>query len=341
MKNIGTWTVRICVAGAALGVAAVVAGAAYERIGQGRAARDFPPPGRMVDVGGRKIQLDCRGTGSPTVVLEAGLSIDGALSWSSVHDLIARHTHTCAYSRAGVMWSDPSDSAPGFERVARDLRAALANAGEARGPLVLVGQSAGALYAMGYTKYFGADVAGLVLVDPSHPEQADRVAGFMKETRSPFSRIAVALAWTGVLRAAAPRLVPQAPYHSAHDIQAIRAYAPVSFRTQLAEGDALDRTITEANGFRALGDRPLVVLTAMAPYTQAELGDMKITPEQGTQVQAIWEQMHEEEASWSSNSRHVVLPNAGHNIQFDDPGAVVDAVLSVVDSVRARNAGQR
>lgn len=341
MKNAGLWTVGICAAGAALVVLAAVAGAVCERIGQGQAAHDFPPPGRMVDIGGRKIQLDCRGTGSPTVVLEAGLSIDGALSWSSVHDLIALHTRTCAYSRAGVMWSDPSDSPPGFERVARDLHAALTNAGEARGPLVLVGQSAGALYAMGYTKYFGGDVAGLVLVDPSHPEQADRVAGFMKETRSTFSRIAVALAWTGVLRAAAPRLVPQAPYHSAHDIQAIRAYAPVSFRTQLAEGDALDRTIGEASGFHALGDRPLVVLTAMAPYSQAELRDMKITPEQGTQVQAIWKQMHEEEAAWSSRSRHVVLPEAGHNIQFDDPQAVVDAVLSVVDSVRALQAGRR
>lgn len=319
---------------------AVMAGAIYERIGRARAAHDFPPPGRMVDIGGRSIQLDCRGTGSPTVVFEAGLSIDGSLSWSSVQDTIARHTRTCAYSRAGVMWSDPSDSPPSFERVARDLRAALTKAGEARGPLVLVGQSAGALYAMGYTKYFGADVAGLVLVDPTHPEQVDRVAAFMTESRSTMSRVAVALAWSGLLRAAATRLVPQEPYHTAGDTQAIRAFAPVSFSTQLAEGDALDRTLAEASGFRELGDRPLVVLTAMAPYTEAELRDMKITPEQGIQVQAIWQQMHADEASWSSRGRHVVVAKAGHNIQFDAPEAVVDAVLSVVHSIRAEHPGQ-
>jgi pimeloyl-ACP methyl ester carboxylesterase len=73
-----------------------------------------------------------------------------------------------------------------------------------------------------------------------------------------------------------------------------------------------------------------VVLTAMAPYTEAELRGMKITPEQGRQVQAIWKQLHEEEATWSSRSTHRVLPNSGHNIQLEDPDAVVEAVLSVV-----------
>jgi pimeloyl-ACP methyl ester carboxylesterase len=62
---------------------------------------------------------------------------------------------------------------------------------------------------------------------------------------------------------------------------------------------------------------------------------MKITPEQGRQVQAIWKQLHEEEATWSSRGRHQVLANSGHDIQLEDPDAVVDAVLSVVHAVRA------
>jgi hypothetical protein len=61
---------------------------------------------------------------------------------------------------------------------------------------------------------------------------------------------------------------------------------------------------------------------------------MKITPEQGNQVQAIWKQLHEDLATWSSRSRHQLLANSGHNIQFDDPDAVVDAVLSVINTVR-------
>lgn len=321
-------------AGTALAAVAVLGGVAYEQIGRYRAARDFPPPGKMVDIGaGRRIQLDCRGTGSPTVVFEAGLSVEGSLSWSAVQPKVAAHTRACAYSRAGLMWSDPSNTPPGARQAARDLHAALASAGE-RGPFVLVGQSLGGLYSVGFTRDFGAEVAGLVLVDPSHPEQVERVAHFMTESRSMRSRIGVALAPFGVLRAAAPALLPQAPYRSAHEMQAIRAFAPKSLRTQLAESDATGASLAEAKGWRDLGDRPLVVLTAMAPYTAAELRGMKITPEQGLQVQAIWKHMHEEMAAWSSRGRHLLVADAGHDIQLDQPQVVADAVLSVVEAVR-------
>ena len=116
-----------------LGVAAfaallVLAGVVYERLGQYRAARDFPPPGKMVDIGGRRIQLDCRGAGSPTVVFEAGLSVEGSLSWSAVQPKIADHTRACAYSRAGLMWSDSSGAPHSAKQVAQDLHAALTNA---------------------------------------------------------------------------------------------------------------------------------------------------------------------------------------------------------------------
>uniref|UniRef100_UPI000D3C2EFF alpha/beta fold hydrolase n=1 Tax=unclassified Variovorax TaxID=663243 RepID=UPI000D3C2EFF len=313
---------------------ALLAGVVHEQVGRYRAARDFPPPGQMVDVGGRRIQLDCRGSGSPTVVFEAGLSIDGALSWAAVQPAVAERTRACAYSRAGLMWSDPSGAPPSARQVAQDLHAALVRAGE-HGPYVLVGQSLGGLFATSFTRYFGAEVAGLVLVDPSHPDQVARVASYMRETRSLRSRIAVALAWTGLLRAAAPVLVSRAPHQTAHDLQAVRAFAPVSMRTQAAEADATDAMLAEAGAFRDLGRRPLVVLTAMAPYTAAELHGMKITPAQGREVLALWKQMHDDMATWSTQGRHRLVPDAGHDIQFDRPDAVIEAVLSVVDAVRA------
>jgi pimeloyl-ACP methyl ester carboxylesterase len=319
-------------------VLAMLAGIVYEQAGRYRAARDFPPPGRMIDFGGRRLQLDCRGAGSPTVVFEAGQNIDGALSWSPVQPGISMHTRTCAYSRAGLMWSDASgatpSAAPSARQVAQDLHEALARAGE-HGPYVLVGQSIGGLFATTFTHYFGAEVAGLVLVDPSHPEQAARVASYMTEKRSVRARIAIHLGWSGLLRAAAPLLVPQAPNQTAHDVQAIRAFAPVSMRTLLAEGDATDAVLAEAGAFRDLGDRPLLVLTAMAPYTAAELRDMKITPAQGREVLVLWKRMHDDMATWSSRGHHQLVPDSGHDIQFEQPEVVSAAVLSVVGAVRA------
>jgi len=66
----------------------------------------YPPPGRMVDIGGRALHISCAGQGTPTVVLIAG---GGAYSidWALVQPAIAKQTRVCAYDRAGLAWSDP------------------------------------------------------------------------------------------------------------------------------------------------------------------------------------------------------------------------------------------
>src|SRR5215471_15717811 len=84
-------------------------GAIWEQVERQREVRDFPAPGRLVDIGGRPIQFDCRGTGSPTVVFEWGLGIDGSLRWTKVQDEVARFTRACTYCRAGSIWSDDKD----------------------------------------------------------------------------------------------------------------------------------------------------------------------------------------------------------------------------------------
>ena len=324
----------------ALGLVGLVAlaalvGAGYELVGRRRAARDFPPPGRLVDVGGRRIQLDCRGAGTPVVVFEAGLDVGGSLGWSSVHDSVAATTRACAYSRAGIMWSDARTGPHSAKAVAEDLHAALTRAGE-RPPFVLVGHSIGGPYVMTYAKYFGAEVAGVVLVDASHPDQVARLASVTSEdvgrALRPY-RVASALAWTGLVRAlaGAAAAVPHEPVAAA---RTKAAYASTSLRAMLDEADGIDATLAEAGTFRRLGDRPLVVLTAGAPLSPAELADMKLTAAQGRQRDAIWRALQDDEASWSSRSQHRLVPDASHYIQFDRPDVVIAAVRSVVDSVR-------
>src|SRR3989338_7530568 len=100
---------------------ATAIGVAYDVSGKAQAARDFPPPGKLVDIGGRRMQLDCRGAGSPTVGFESGLDMGGSLSWSAVHGEVAKTTRACAYSRAGMMWSDPHDAPQNGKSVAQDL----------------------------------------------------------------------------------------------------------------------------------------------------------------------------------------------------------------------------
>jgi len=327
------WLKRIGLTVLALLVVGSLAGALYEQVGRHKARAEFPPPGRLVDIGGRRLHLDCRGTGSPIVVLEAGLDMNGSLSWAPVHDSIALTTRACAYSRAGIMWSDNKPgphSAPG---IASDLDAALTAAGEAP-PYVMVGHSLGGPYIMAYTKQFPDKVAGLVFVDASHPDQVDRIAKATgKKMDSPLggARALAAFAWTGLARLLIPvdtSSVPAAVGRTA------AAYAPTSLGPMLEESAGMEETMTDAGALRTLGDRPLVVLTAMKAIDSVTLATIGMSPDQGRKLQAEWLKMHNEEASWSSASEHQVLPDATHYIQRDRPDVVIAAVRRVVERLR-------
>jgi pimeloyl-ACP methyl ester carboxylesterase len=118
--------------------------------------------GERVDLGGRWLYLDCRGAGSPTIVLEAGMG-DGVTGWTPVHDGMAATTRTCAYDRAGRGSSD----ARGHHTVADatdDLRLLLQVAGESP-PFIVVGHSLGEVYARVFAARHRTEVMGLVLVD--------------------------------------------------------------------------------------------------------------------------------------------------------------------------------
>lgn len=318
----------------ALIVLALVIGTVWEQVMRRAAARDFPPQGTLVDIGGRKIQLDCRGSGSPTVVLIHGLDTGGALSWSAVHDSIAKTTRTCAYSRAGIMWSDPT---PAFTPtgMAEDLHAALQAAGE-KGPFVLVGHSLGGPIELIYTKHYGDEVAGLVMVDASHPEQFARFKAIGISTENlalKAIKVAATLSWTGVIRALAGDGTPM-PNQPLEAARAQNAWTPRSIRGAMIEMNALDSILAEASTARDLGNRPLVVLTAMKPLSEGERTTLGVTPEQAGKQKQLWLEMHQEETRWSTAGRQIVLPDASHYIQFDRPDVVISAVVDVVAVVR-------
>jgi pimeloyl-ACP methyl ester carboxylesterase len=327
------WIRRVGLVLVSVIVLAVLAGAGYETAGRRRATKDFPVLGKLVDIGGRRIQIDCRGSGTPTVVFEDGLDMGGSLSWSTVHDSIAKNTRACAYSRAGVMWSDANAGPQTGKTVAEDLHLALAKAGE-RPPFVMVGHSLGGPYIMIYTKYFGSEVAGLVFVDASHPEQVARVRSLTPMTLAASTkplRVAALFSRVGLVRKFAA--TDSAPPEPISAVKGTAAYASTSLPAMLKEVDGFDQTLAEAGTFRQLGNRPLFVLTAAAPMSKADLAAMKMTPAQGQQYQARWVEMQNDEASWSSCSQHQSV-DSGHYIQFERPQVVIAAVRSVIDSVR-------
>jgi len=128
----------------------------------------IPPPGRLVDAGGFRLHLYAFGQGGPIVVFDAALGAS-SLSWTLVQAEVARFARTCAYDRAGFGWSDRGPLPRTAGRTADELRRALERAGEPP-PYVLVGHSYGGLVMRIFAGRYRSDTAGLILVDPAHPE---------------------------------------------------------------------------------------------------------------------------------------------------------------------------
>jgi pimeloyl-ACP methyl ester carboxylesterase len=123
---------------------------------------------------GHKLYLHCLGSGSPTAIFEAGFNDTGE-TWAVVQAEVAKFTQACAYDRAGLGRSDPGLESPTSLQVVYLLHKLLADAG-LRGPYVLVGHSLGGQYIRVYADLYPEEVAGLVLVDSSHPDQFWRSA---------------------------------------------------------------------------------------------------------------------------------------------------------------------
>ncbi|WP_311267735.1 alpha/beta hydrolase [Sphingobium sp. WCS2017Hpa-17] len=332
---------RILLGLLALVLLLVVAGALYEGWSRHQARRLYPPPGRLVDIGGRRIHIDCRGAGSPTVILESGLGSGGSVDWARVHDALARHSRTCAYDRAGIMWSDPKPGPQNAAAVADDLHATLAAAGIS-GPLVLVGHSVGGPYTRVYAGRYGNQVAGLVMVDASHPDQVARFGQVVKANVDPgkaagIVRIANALSWTGLVRLMTNGQMPNLPPEAGAKIG---AYTSHSIGGALSELQGFNRTMDQARTVHSFGDRPLIVLTAMAPYTPAQLKSLDLSPQDGARMKQVWQALHSDMAAMSTHGSQQIVPDSGHYIQIDRPDVVIAAVDRVVDAVRVRQAQQ-
>ena len=152
---------------ALLGLALV--GYIYEPIAEAADAKAYPPPGQLVDVGGHRLHINCTGTGSPTVVIEAGLG-DWSTGWGFVQPEVAKATRVCTYDRAGWGWSDAGPLPRDAAQFAKELHTLLQNA-NIPGPYVMVGHSLGGLGVRVFVHDYASEIAGVVLIDSMSPKQ--------------------------------------------------------------------------------------------------------------------------------------------------------------------------
>lgn len=149
-------------------------------------ARRFPPPGRLVDVGGYRVHLYCEGErGSGPLLVFTADSGDNGLIYRKVLEGTAAFARGCAIDRGGFGWSEPGLEDRGIPAAARELHAALAGAGE-QGPYLVTGHGLGALHALAFAGMFPEDTGGAVLLDPIPPKcLKERFDGIVAEVKGP------------------------------------------------------------------------------------------------------------------------------------------------------------
>lgn len=322
-------------------------GIAYQWLETARDARRYPPPGRLVDVGGRKLHLHCTGTGSPVVVLEAG-HLSFSLQWAWVQPVVASFTRVCSYDRAGYGWSEPAAWPPTAGRQADDLHHLLAAARE-RPPFVLTGHSYGAYVVRAFASRHADAVAGMVLVDPAHPSQHDLercdpgclpAALLAEEAR--IHRVVPLLARFGILRAL------QSDSLGLHSI--VKTFPPTvqpaifaalakttHWTTGSSEFDHFDESAADARALSSLAGKPLAVVAADSTWV-AQADGYKLPPGiDGSALDRTILTLNRDQANLSTDSELAVVHGATHTSLATSEAAasqVGEAIRRSVEKVR-------
>jgi pimeloyl-ACP methyl ester carboxylesterase len=302
---------------ATLIIGLMIVGAIYESVAEASDAKAYPPPGQLVDVGGYRLHINCSGTGSPTVVIDAGQG-DWSTSWHFVQQEVAKTTRICTYDRAGMGWSEPGPLPRDAAHFAKELHALLQNA-NVPGPYVLVGHSLGGASVRVFVGEHASEVAGVVFVDSMNPGQATQPhvqAQSQSDAGSqPFS-LQAALARFGIAR-----LIVKLPVIASMVGAGQEAYYPLYVRPQSLQAadnelQGIAASLAQADAVKTFGDLPLIVLTA------------RLNTNPG------WPLWQKELLELSSNSQQLFAESSGHIIQSDEPEAAVAAILQMIEQVR-------
>jgi pimeloyl-ACP methyl ester carboxylesterase len=296
----------------------------YQLLATRRDRRRFPPPGQLVDVGGYRLHLNIMGEekSGPTVLLDAGM-VSFSSNWAWVQPEVAQVARVVAYDRAGLGWSEPGPRPRDAGHSARELHTALGKLVIA-GPYVLAGHSYGGLAVRAFAALYRDEVAGMVLVDGSHPDQwvrlgvSSKMVGVGNKVSGLLARFGLFRIFNGEYKLLADGLPPQ-------QYAELMAFASTPRALSIA-GDALlvwdDMSRPLVNQAGSLGDKPLIVLSVTKQPRRGE---------QLTELQA-------ELPALSSNSQHITVQGAYHEgllSQREYAPFVTQAVLQVVEALRA------
>lgn len=285
----------------------------------------IPAPGKLIDVGGRRIHLNCTGSGSPTVIAESGSGADST-AWALVQPKVSRFTRFCSYDRAGYAWSDDGPTVDTVAQTEDDLHLLLRTA-DIRPPYVLIGASLGGLFVQAYQRRYPDEVAGLVLDDAANDEgfriSADKLLIDMSaqevfDARSSYLRTAKPVARPTALEEPEDRL-PKSLQAARLWSQRKLVWTHQDFATSESwREEFIALRQRRLDDHKPLDNLPLIVLAR--------------TEDTGKYA----EQLKDNATKYSLQSRQgrlIMVPKSGHEIHLYQPDVVTQAIRDVLTAV--------
>ena len=277
------------------------------------------PPGQLYDIGGYRLHMLCQGEGEPAVILDSGIG-GFSLEWIPVQRLISEKVKICAYDRAGYGWSDVGPSPRNTEHEVEELHHLLEVAGISP-PYVLAGHSFGGYNVQYFAKIYPKETAGLVLVDSSHPQQADRLPELpVRRERSESSEMVTFFYGQDTFQ-----YYPEDVRYKLIRILSLRK----NYNTIRRESINFATSGKEVERAGSIPDIPLIVITR----------GKRVWPRNpyGNMLEYTWFEMQKELARLTPTGRQVIATQSDHLIHLEQPDVVASAILTVVDEARQRH----
>jgi len=272
----------------------------------------FEPPGKLVEVNGRNMHINCIGNKSPTIILDSGTG-GFSLEWKDIQNSLSQYVRVCAYDRAGYGWSDMGPLPRTTKRIAHELHTLLQNAG-IHGPFIIVGHSFGGYTAQYFARNFDSEIAGIVLIDSSHDEQVYRLPENGKDVvRRSLHQDRSNMVTKAILH----EHFPEEEAAVAQQLMQ-RWSAMLTWREEMANYALSARELRDLH-YGPILQIPIVVLTrGKRVWPDTPYGDA---------MEATWTELQNELNYMSGNSTQIIAENSGHVIHLDEPDLVVDAIL--------------
>jgi len=274
------------------------------------------PPGNMYDLGGYDLQMYCTGKGSPTVIIDTGLG-SSSMEWLDIQHTIGKNTRICSYDRAGYGWSDGGPGPRDVELLANELHQLLAEA-EIDPPYLMVGHSFGGYVVQYFTETHPDAVAGMVLIESSHPEQATRLKALLDSKDNNDESRPRNESINHVMLSQSRGNPMGTPAQIGEFLNSRRK----ALYSQMDELKHFAESGQQVAAKRPLPEMPLIVISRGQPvWTSAEGGKA---------AEVEWQQLQKELSALTRQSERRIAQHSGHNVHQDQPDMVIEAINDVL-----------